>query len=257
MSGGSYENLKNCFEPTLKWAVVEVVCYLVTNGIMRLMGFKEGLRLQRLAGYCGLYPIFALMVYYAHLGVMDTFRLGPEARAFENSDNGETFMYLYLSSNIVAAAGQIQTEKGALLWQLMGHHALSLICFGAGFWFDRFRFWSVFAGCCEMTNLFLVPVFAAKEMPHIKEQTWYKINGVFLWVTFVTHRFVMFPIWLYVWYSDMKELNVGNMHPLEKFGYPFTIAALFVLSGIWFIRIHKGVVEGLWGKKVMGDKKRK
>ena len=136
-SVGSYSNLAQCFPQVLKWCAIEIACYFAANGAMRLCGFKGGLRLQRLAGYLGLYPIFVLMVYYAHVGAWDVYPLGSSGRATFSSPNGELFNHLYLSSNIVAALGQAQTERGALLWQLMAHHALSLVCFGAGFYFDR------------------------------------------------------------------------------------------------------------------------
>ena len=212
------EKLSQLYEPAAKWAVVMVLSYLATNGVMRLCGWKEGLRLQRLAGYVGMYPFFVAMVVFAHIGTYEIFMEGTaHARAYSNTFSSEQFAYIYISSNIVAALGQLQTESGMFLVQLMSHHVLSLACFSAGFYFDRFRFWMAFAGCCEATNLFLVPIFAAKELPHIKEQMWYKINGIFLVVTFVTHRFVLFPVWLYVWYSDQQELKIDNLHDGEKY----------------------------------------
>ena len=112
-----------------------------------------------------------------------------------------------------------------------------------------------FAGCCELTNLFLVPIFAAKELPQIKDQMWYKINGLLLWVTFVTHRFVLFPVWLYMWYEDVKVNQFGDHHPLEEWGYSFTIASLLALSIVWFVKIHKAVAAS-WLPKYYPEPKK-
>jgi hypothetical protein len=242
-SPGSLELLSNCYVPSAKWGAAMIGSYLLTNGIMRLLGWKESIQLQRLAGYVGMYPFYVLMCVYAHLGAHELYYAGANARTFESTPNSETFAYIYISSNIVAALGQVQTESGMFLVQLMAHHVLSLVCFGAGYYFDRYRFWMSLAGCCEITNLFLVPIFAGKELPQIKEQMWYKINGLFLYATFITHRFVLFPVWLYVWYKDQDLKLITNNHPLETYGYSFTIAALLLLSLVWFQQIHRGVVN--------------
>ena len=42
-------------------------------------------------------------------------------------------------------------------------HVLSILCYASGFYFDQFRWWTALAGICELTNVFLVPVFACKE----------------------------------------------------------------------------------------------
>jgi hypothetical protein len=157
-----------------------IASYIVATGLCKFGFGLTGLKLQRLAGFVGMWPFFVCMVYYAHVGTYDIFFNGAEARTYDSSAASERFAFIYISSNIVAAMGQLQTESHPLLTQLMAHHVLSLFCFGAGFYFDRFRFWMAFAGCCEVTNLFLVPVFAAKEMPHFKKQAWYKVNGVCL-----------------------------------------------------------------------------
>jgi len=214
--------------------------FFAAKALLRFgVGLPPGIKLERLAGFVGLYPFFMLMVYYSHTGSWAHFAAGA-SRSTESNADSDTFICLYLAGNIMQAIGQSQTESGVLLWQLMAHHALSIFCFGLGFYFDRFRFFCAFAGMCETTNLFLVPVFAAKEIPSIKVHTWYKVNGVLLWSTFMIYRGLLFPIWLYIWYQEAQPVDT---HPIEKYLYPITVVLLLVLSGAWFVQIHKGVVK--------------
>ncbi|GMI36804.1 hypothetical protein TrCOL_g6993 [Triparma columacea] len=242
----SYSSLSTCFIPCAYWIGAMMASFALTTGILHLTTSLKGIPLQRIAGYISQYPFFIAMVYYAHAGTLDLLYEGAKERAFQSSKSGDTFCYIYIASNIVAALGQIQTESGALLIQLMIHHALSITCFSLGFAFDRFRFWTAFAGCCEMTNLFLVPLFLTKELPHLKQQAWYKFDCTLLWITFVSHRFVLFPCWLYLWIKDQDELQIKDMNPLESYLYAGTIAGLLILSLVWFVQIHRGTVNAWW-----------
>jgi hypothetical protein len=75
---------------------------------------------------------------------------------------------------------------------------------------------------------------------------------LFLWVTFVTHRFILFPAWLYYWFVDQETLGLTDMVPMERYGYAATIASLFILSGVWFMKIDHEVRKA-WG---IGSSKR-
>lgn len=237
---GSYDNLSACFWPVAFWSALMVPTFFAAKALLRFgVGLAPGIKLERLAGFVGLYPFFIIMVYYSHAGSWAHFASGAPRSTHSNADC-DTFVCLYIASNIIAAIGQVQTESGVLLWQLMAHHALSIFCFGTGYYFDRYRFFCAFAGLCETTNLFLVPVFAAKEIPKIKAQAWYKVNSVFLCATFVIYRGVLFPVWLYIWYTDSQPADI---HPLEKYLYPITITLLLLLSIAWFQQIYKGVIK--------------
>ena len=92
----------------------------------------------------------------------------------------------------------------------------------------------------QVTNLFLVPIFAAKEMPIIKTHAWYKCNVVLLYSTFILYRGCLFPAWLYVWY--VVDPKPANLHWVEQ-GYGITVLAIAILSVIWFASIHRGAVN--------------
>jgi len=196
-----------------------------------------------------MYPAFFALIWSSHATLMESiFWQGPEQRMTSSSAGCDFFASLYIATNLVQAIGQLQTESGPLLWQLMAHHVMSIFCYGCGFYFDRFRFWTAFGGASEITNLCLVPVQAAKELPEIRKQTWYKWNAWGLLVLFITHRLVLFPAWLWLWTSDRMALvqkmppnEQNQIHWLEGMVYPGTVLGLIVLSLIWFKQIVQGV----------------
>lgn len=217
-----------------------VLAYAVAMLVLSRFGL-EGLRLKRLAGFISMYPFIVIMCIFAHCGTWH--HVATQAsRVSDSNGHIDNFAILYIASNVVQALGQVQTESGLFLCQLMAHHILSIGCFTGGFYFDRLRFWTALAGLCEVTNLFLVWVFVAKEAPYIKKHRWYALNGVMLWITFVVYRLVLFPIWLYMWYSDQMP---ATLHPFEKYGYPATIWGLLVLSTLWFRQVHNGLKKSL------------
>ena len=156
----------------------------------------------------------------------------------------DLFANFYIAVNIVQALGQIQTEKPPLLYQLMAHHVLSIFCYAGGFYFDRYRWWTTLAGCCELTNLFLVPVFLSKDyFPQWRKETWFLWNSRLLWWTFVSHRLVLFPCFLGLWFWDRLQVapNASAIHWVEGTVYPLTILGLFLLSILWFLQIDRGL----------------
>jgi len=237
---GSFDNLAPAYWPVAWWCALMVPAYLVATAVLRFgVGLPPGLKLERLAGYVGMYPFFVAMVYYSHAGCWTHWSAGLD-RVNESDANCNTFVCLYIASNIIAAIGQARTESGTLLWQLMAHHALSIFCFGTSYYFDRYWFYCAFAGVCETTNLFLVPVFASKEIPWIKAQGWFKVNSVLLMVTFIVHRFVLFPVWLYMWFTEPQP---ADMHPVEKYMYPCVMLFVLLLSCAWFSLLVKGFIK--------------
>ena len=158
--------LEQCIYPTLAFIPPLLASYGVAVLILKTYTDWKGLKIQKLAGQLSMYPAFFGLIWYSHATLLDhrfwhlnNYRLRQETSASEC----DIFANLYIACNIVQAIGQIQTERAPLVYQLMGHHVLSILCYVSGFYFDRFRWWTSFAGICELTNLFLVPVFACKE----------------------------------------------------------------------------------------------
>lgn len=206
-TGGSWDNVmdKSFYRVLCYYIPILIGCYGVTEFCLKQVKDWNGLKLKKLAGQLSMYPAFFYLVYTSHIGsFMDPTFWSSEARFHTSSQIIDDFANFYIACNIVQAIGQIQTEKPPLLYQLLVHHVISIACFTSSFYFDRFRWWEAFAGCCEITNIFLVPVFACKEFfPEWQEQTWYLWNCRLLWITFVIHRLVLFPcklliVWLFL-----------------------------------------------------------
>merc|ERR1712154_325532 len=124
----------------------------------KLKHFYDGIKLKKIAGFASTYPFVLSLVYFSHAGTFDLYH-SETLRTYGSSSNCDTFATMFIASNIVQALGQVQTEQGPLLCQLMTHHIISIACYTFSFYFDRLRFWTCFAGLCEVTNLFLIPVF--------------------------------------------------------------------------------------------------
>ena len=274
-AGGPWDNVwHQSLQPVLLWYIPALLaCYAACVVVLQHTTDWKGLKLQKLAGQLSMYPAFLVLIYTSHVTVLDplfwstTTTTDDDAehhhrRMTHSSWHCDVFANLYIATNIVQAVGQLQTEKPPLLYQLMAHHILSVACYTAGFYFDRFRWWTAFAGCCEVTNLFLVPVFAAKEYfaNTWRKQYWFLWNSRLLWMTFVTHRLLLFPAWLGLWIYDRWQYakyattttttttaandnddTIIVIHWMEGIVYPVTILGLLILSCIWFAQIDRGL----------------
>ena len=244
---GSWDNvIEKSLKPVVYYHIpVLLACYYITFFSLGWYTGWTGLKLQKLAGQLSMYPAFFTLVYTSHRTIMDPsfWSLESDKRFNGTSEICDLFANFYIATNIVQAMGQIQTEKPPLLYQLMVHHVLSIACYWGGFYFDRFRWWTAFAGACEITNIFLVPVFASKEyFPEWRKETWFLYNSTLLWWSFVTHRLVLFPVWLGLWVYDRQYIHGDEpLHWFEFLVYPITVFGLLVLSTIWFFQIDRGL----------------
>lgn len=71
------------------------------------------------------------------------------------------------------------------------------------------------------------------------------INGACFWLSYIPFRLVLFPTWLYWYFSDLETykdiIPWDSLSPLEKYLYPTTNVVLLALSALWFLRITKGL----------------
>merc|ERR1712176_250105 len=85
------------------------------------------------------------------------------------------------------------------------------------------HFWGCLDGMCEMSTIFLNNVWLSKEVTignkELKEllPAWaYAANGCFLWLSFLVFRIVLFPAWLYMWYSDVRTSPEATWVPITR-----------------------------------------
>merc|ERR1712078_750644 len=74
----------------------------------------------------------------------------------------------------------------------------------------------------------------------------YKINGVFLWLTFVIFRLVLFSHCLRSLWVDSRDhpaVTVDTITTFEYLLYPTTNVLLLVMSTVWFVGITKGMLK--------------
>ena len=197
--------LHQCVYPTLTYIPPLLALYAVSVWLLQRYTDWKGLKLQKLAGQLSMYPAFFVLIWYSHATLLhdgyfwhlDQYRLRQETSTTEC----DIFANLYIACNIVQALGQIQTERAPLVYQLLGHHVLSILCYASGFYFDRFRWWTAFAGVCELTNVFLVPVFACKEYfaQWKVEVSLERVRVVVVVVVVVVRRQVPFG-WRWLWW---------------------------------------------------------
>ncbi|CAB9519900.1 expressed unknown protein [Seminavis robusta] len=243
---GSWEKVvENCVKPVLCYIPLLLACYFMTLFALQQVTDWKGLKLQRIAGQLSMYPSFLVLIFTSHVATLDSDFWGWDGNArFQSSSYWcDLFANMYIAVNLVQAMGQIQTEKPPLLYQLMAHHVFSVFCYSSGFYFDRFRWWTTLAGCCELTNLFLVPVFLSKDyFPEWRKERWFLYSSRLLLFTFLTHRMVLFPIWLGLWFWDRIHADPSvPIHWVEGTFYPVTILGLFLLSIMWLVQIHRGL----------------
>jgi hypothetical protein len=251
VSEGSWERvMQECLRPVVVLYIPMILAwYGLTVLLLKRQTTWRGLKLQKLAGSLSMYPAFIVLIYTSHATMLDHrfWTVAYDQRLHKSAYECDVFANFYIATNVVQAIGQLQTEKPPLLYQLMAHHVLSVTCYAAGFYFDRFRWWTAFAGCCEITNLFLVPAFACKEyFPEWRRQTWYLWNSRLLWSTFITHRLVLFPCWLGLWIWDRwraaaTSLDEEDIHWVEGVIYPSTVLGVLILSVTWFRAIDRGL----------------
>jgi len=245
--------LEDCLRPVvLYYMPLLLSSYGLSVLVLKRFTDWKGLKLQKLAGQLSMYPAFLVLICTSHGTILQSqfWTSGYEERKYGSSDLCDLFANFYIAANIVQAMGQIQTEKAPLLYQLMGHHILSVGCYVCGFYFNRFRWWTAFAGASEFTNLFLVPVFACKEyFPEWRKEYWYLWSTRLLWLSFITHRFLLFPSWLVLWmydrWKDATSSGREGIHWIEGILYPTTIFALVILSMVWFKIIDRGLKKQL------------
>lgn len=237
VTSGSWDNVREkSLNQVLVYIALLIACYVLTELILKQITDWKDLKLKKLAGSLSMYPAFFVMVYTSHIGSFTDARftatLNYHDRYHSSSDTIDMFANFYIAANIVQAIGQVQTEKPPLLYQLMAHHVLSIACYTSGFYFDRFRWWEAFAGMCEITNLFLVPVFACKEFfPEWQEQTWYLWNSRFLWFFFVIHRLILFPCKYSI--LDESDVVLANKNYCKDEHIPNGMSLTFVSSIFW------------------------
>ena len=202
-------------------------------------------------------PLYIVLASFALYGTYELAQIGTvDARWAQQTKSTYWFQVLYVMRMLTHLPIQWVSLKDTptMRLQMTLHHLLSAACFGGGLLTGRLHFWATFDGCCEVTTIFLMILetirsFAPKDAYFAAEA----ISGLSLWLSFVIFRIVLFPVWLYVFYSDVythPEQTWDTAFWVEKWCYPAVTLFLLVLSCMWMVPLTKGCLKalGLAGK---------
>jgi hypothetical protein len=145
-------------------------------------------------------------------------------------------------------------------WHMLLHHTISIMMFvpaldGTFLKVGGFHHYGTLDGCCEVTGIFLNLVYLFKLL-NITWKPLLAVNGIILWLTWIVLRLCMFPFLMYgIWRDEMApewpETSEG-MRPVIASNTYFYLcfvvnSTLLILSIVWFIPIHKGMMKAVLG----------
>lgn len=149
---------------------------------------------------CGLFFILATMATHDLRG-------SPASRWAGVSPYALEYLRVYIATNVVDIANEFiiarQEGKSATTTiPMLVHHIMSVMGYSMTLKSRQLLFWGAAAGLCEITNLFLVPIYITKMYKGSQLGQWMLKNfetlvlacGFFLWLTFIIFRISLFPM---------------------------------------------------------------
>jgi len=220
-------------------------------------------------------PKVFIMVYFAAAGVLDNMET-THTRVWAreaNSYNTNLFLILYSAHSIVTWILELRDvlKQGLSVKVMLAalHHAVSIGSYALALSLQRFGFFCCLSGLCEVTNFPLTVLFISKTSGGGVAERMEKmlgvvlsVNGALLWITFLVFRILLFPLVLMVYFNDMYLLSSIPADAqqwemitwLEIILYPSAVGILWLLSLIWFSKIHTGMMKILKGGKAANQK---
>eukprot|EP00462_Mataza_sp_D1_P018704 CAMPEP_0175142036 /NCGR_PEP_ID=MMETSP0087-20121206/12517_1 /TAXON_ID=136419 /ORGANISM="Unknown Unknown, Strain D1" /LENGTH=262 /DNA_ID=CAMNT_0016425677 /DNA_START=31 /DNA_END=819 /DNA_ORIENTATION=- len=201
-------------------------------------------------------PYYPVLVGAAISSVFENGNTATE-RMVSMGGSAETFLYLYISKQLVHLPVQFFTEeKRSTLIQMTVHHIISIVGYSSAIYGGKMGWYAGLAGCCEVTTIFLNNLFLFKEFGwHKSKPRLTAVNGITLWLSFIFFRLVLFSYWFWRYIKDVLEFpDVYNKLMFgEKLFYPLIMAVLFGLSLFWFTRITQGMLKAIKGTATEAD----
>jgi len=161
------------------------------------------------------------------------------------------FAVLYVGGNLAhVPVTLLKDQTLTYKVQMLAHHALSIVCFIRAAYVGVGHYFVCLDGCCELCTWLLNNVFLMKELGLDKIQPLFALNGFLLWLSYIVFRLVLFPAWLYVYFTDTMShphTTLAFLTPVEQVLFPLTNVVLLVLSTVWFIPISRGFYKACFG----------
>eukprot|EP00241_Pyramimonas_parkeae_P005278 CAMPEP_0114251890 /NCGR_PEP_ID=MMETSP0058-20121206/15525_1 /TAXON_ID=36894 /ORGANISM="Pyramimonas parkeae, CCMP726" /LENGTH=358 /DNA_ID=CAMNT_0001365749 /DNA_START=73 /DNA_END=1149 /DNA_ORIENTATION=- len=194
------------------------------------------------------YPVLAALAFSATIELAKEDLEGRWHRVLYSS---YWFSILYIGGNMAHIPVTLLKSQPALYKvQMVCHHTLSIVCFMRTSYAGIGHFFVSLDGCCELCTFLLNNVFLMKELGLNQVQWLFALNGVLLWLSYIFLRILLFPAWLFIFFSDMNrqpELTSAHLTPMEVVLFPATNLVLLGLSVHWFMPITKGMFKAVTG----------
>lgn len=193
-------------------------------------------------------PFVPVVLYLVVASVVEL-AADVDSRWHRSTDETRAFLALYCAqctAHVVVLGLKRQVGTPAVY---LAHHTLSIACYGHALWTGRMHFWAVLAALCEVTNIFLNNLFLFRALKwDASLPTAYKLNGVFLWLSYIAFRIVLFPVWLLLYHRDVRahrSQTWDTINLFERYAYASTTLLLLVLSLFWFSKITSGLISAI------------
>eukprot|EP00467_Chlorarachnion_reptans_P005348 CAMPEP_0114503504 /NCGR_PEP_ID=MMETSP0109-20121206/9683_1 /TAXON_ID=29199 /ORGANISM="Chlorarachnion reptans, Strain CCCM449" /LENGTH=280 /DNA_ID=CAMNT_0001681537 /DNA_START=58 /DNA_END=903 /DNA_ORIENTATION=+ len=189
--------------------------------------------------YLPILSLYAIRASYT-LGIA-----GAEARWRSTNFDSYWFLVLYISKNIMRTVSSIMLgDKKKGIWLIHLHHVVSIMCYSVGLFLGRLHFFGSLDGVCEFSIVFLNMKLLSRDFG-LPRGTLYGLNMVLVTLTWILTRLLAFPLWLFVFYSDLYNypFALEMVNSFELWVYPTTTIIIWCMSILWFIPIWNEMLE--------------
>lgn len=182
-----------------------------------------------------------------------------EARWEMTDPSIEWFLSLYVARKVLHLPILFITslDNKGMLAMMIAHHTLSAACYGYGLATSRMHFWGGLDGCCEVTSIALNLLYSLQVFgPDDSIKMSMAFAGMTTWLTFIVFRLMLFPFWLWQFWSDISnypEKTWERVTTVERYMYPGVTVLLLILSITWFVPMTARILEGLGLKSTKKD----
>ena len=250
----SLSQLSILFQYSLCFGLFQCLCLPLTS--TKLPFHKRFYR----ASYFLWFPMLMVMIPCAFYSV---YHLSTDLSNRWGGTTATSYLFcrIYIAINVLGTIGELltwQAEGGTVLSKLpvLLHHILSVGAYTLGMTYcnNKVHYYACLLGCCEVTTFHLTILIWSKFENNTIAQFFnthcpsiFVINGCLLWLTYVLFRLLLFPYTMYAWIVDLQQfetLQIVNETPtIVLYVLPAVTIFLFVVSILWFSRIHAGMVK--------------
>lgn len=176
-----------------------------------------------------------------------------EERWFGTTEANRWCMVLYCTKTGFDMVAQLLTlgDANSKRIEMLAHHAISTAAIAHGIHSGYCGFFASLAIISEISTIFLNAVMSIKLFTGERTKTQrflVAVNGLLLWLSYITCRLLVFPFWLWLFLTDAAAHDVSAVSPIQLVMYPLSTASMLVLSLYWFLLITRGLQKALSSK---------